>query len=61
MKQDVLVPDCLTSPDPVYGTDVFLTIEFDVITFLPDKRVKVFINDTLYAKQIRKKIFKQKK
>lgn len=45
MRQDVLVLDCFTSPDPDYGTDFFLTIEFDVITLLPDKQVKVFIYD----------------
>lgn len=61
MRQDVLVLDCLTSPDPDYGTDFFLTIEFDVITLLPDKHVKVFIYDIWCTKQISMKIFKKKK
>lgn len=37
VRQDVLVLDSLTSPNPVYGTDFLLSIDFGVITLLPGK------------------------
>lgn len=38
VRQDVLVLDSLTSPNPVYGTDfLLLSIDFGVITLLPGK------------------------
>lgn len=61
VRQDVLVLDSLTSPNPVYGTDfLLLSIDFGVITLLPGKWIIVVINGNLYAKQTRKKIFQKK-
>lgn len=54
VRQDVLVLDSLTSPNPVYGTDFLLSIDFGVITLLPGKRIIAVINVTLLNKPGRK-------